>query len=116
MDKFTGILAINGDQSSLNGNLLVKAGISDPAQAISAATAYLLNNGFHNGSFIIVLGTQGSVGNVNVIIMSSALHPAADADFALGLSKAKLLPGAGKKLKVEASSKRTGNRRQKAPE
>lgn len=76
MSQFRGILKISGSQSSLNGELLAKAGIPDLGQALAAATAFLLAKGLSNGSSIVVTGERGQLGGANVILMIDAVRDA----------------------------------------
>jgi hypothetical protein len=77
MSRFNGILLINGGQSSLSGDLLLKADIADPSQAISAATAFVTGKGFQNGFSAVVIGTKGQVNSVQGIVMSDIQSPQA---------------------------------------
>ena len=76
MSQFRGILKISGSQSSVNGELLAKAGIPDLGQALAAATAFLLAKGLSNGSAIVVTGERGELGGANVILMIDAVRDA----------------------------------------
>jgi hypothetical protein len=75
MDRFNGILLISGNQSSVNGELLLMAGVPDAQQAMSAATAFVQGKGFRNGDAIVVIGVRGQVGSVSGILMSDAVPP-----------------------------------------
>ena len=71
MSTFTGTLSIISNQSSLDGDLLLKAGIPDTAQAIFAATQYLVKiKKLQSGQFIQVTGQK--VPNISAILMQSA--------------------------------------------
>jgi hypothetical protein len=76
LQVFTGVVRITGNQSMLNGTLLVRAGVADFPSALGAATQYLLNAGIHDGDNISVSGQRTSVeyggSTINVIVMNSA--------------------------------------------
>jgi hypothetical protein len=73
---FTGVVRISGNQSILNGILLVRAGVADFPSAMGAATQYLINVGIGEGDNISVAGQRSSVQyggrTINVIVMNSA--------------------------------------------
>lgn len=79
MGRFAGTLLISGSQSSVNGDILLKAGISDPSQAISAATSFVQAKGFKSGFSVVVIGTKGQVDSVSGILMSDVVSPPAPA-------------------------------------
>lgn len=68
--KRTGKLQIDGNDSRLDGGLLL-ASCSD-ADPIGAGTAFLKNKGLMDGDDIWVTGNNGNVGNVNVFCMDDA--------------------------------------------
>ncbi len=76
LQVFTGIVRISGNQSILNGTLLIRAGVADFPSAMGAATQYLRNQGIEDGDNISVTGERSSVESggksINVIVMSSA--------------------------------------------
>lgn len=76
LQVFTGTVRINGNQSLLNGTLLIRAGVADFPSAMGAATQYLLNQGINDGDTISVSGISTTVQNggrsINVIVMTSA--------------------------------------------
>lgn len=76
LQVFTGVVRITGNQSILNGTLLIRAGVADFPSAVGAATQYLRNQGIQDGDNISVTGERSSVQNggqsINVIVMSSA--------------------------------------------
>jgi len=76
LQVFTGVVRITGNQSILNGTLLVRSGVADFPSAMGAATQYLLNAGIQDGDNISVLGQRTSVeyggSTINVIVMNSA--------------------------------------------
>jgi hypothetical protein len=76
LQVFTGIVRISGNQSILNGTLLIRAGVGDFPTAVGAATQYLNNQGIEDGDNISVTGERSSADNggqsINVIVMSSA--------------------------------------------
>lgn len=73
MSMFTGILKIIGSQSSLNDSLLLRAGIPDAAQAIAAATQFLVKTRhLSSGQMIRVDGQAGTIGTVHIISMTDA--------------------------------------------
>ena len=79
MSRFTGILLINQNQSSVNGELLLMAEDNDADQAMSDATAFVKRKGFQSGFAIVVIGTNGQIGTVNGIVMTDAVAPTAAA-------------------------------------
>lgn len=84
MPDFKGRLTVINGQSSLNNDLLLRAGLPDATQAIFAATQFLLKTvGLISGQAIIVTGNKGSLGDVSVIVMTSARADPAQ-PFALG--------------------------------
>lgn len=105
MSQFRGILKISGSQSSLNGELLAKAGIPDLGQALAAATAFLLAKGLSNGSSIVVTGERGQLGGANVILMIDAVR-AVGVAATLSAKVRETGPGAGR-------STTSGTRRKK---
>jgi hypothetical protein len=76
LQVFTGVVRISGNQSILNGILLIRAGVGDFPSAMGAATQYLLNAGIGDGDNISVAGVRSSVQyggrTINVIVMTSA--------------------------------------------
>jgi hypothetical protein len=76
LQVFTGVVRISGNQSILNGILLIRAGVADFPSAMGAATQYLLNAGIGDGDNISVAGVTSSVHyggrTINVIVMTSA--------------------------------------------
>jgi hypothetical protein len=74
--EFTGTLFIANGQSSLNGILLLLAGVSDFASAVAAAAQALQNQGFQSGQTIIVTGRSAVVHltehPISVIVMTGA--------------------------------------------
>lgn len=75
MDIFTGTLSIISNQSSLNGDLLLKAGIPDMAQAMFAATQFLVKiRHLNSGQFIQVTGDK-AVGFSAIIMQDAQASP-----------------------------------------
>lgn len=73
MAKYNGILTIISNQSSLDSSLLLMAGIPDTAQAMFAATQFLVKaRNLHSGQPIVATGQKGSIGTVSIIVMSDA--------------------------------------------
>lgn len=73
MSDFLGRLTIIGNQSSLDNDLLLQAGIADANQAIAAATQFLrVSKHFSPGQMITVTGNRGQLGNASIIIMTDA--------------------------------------------
>jgi hypothetical protein len=73
MPDFTGRLTVINSQSSLDNDLLLRAGIADPTQAIFAATQFLLKTKhLVSGQTIVVTGDRGSFGAVSIIVMTDA--------------------------------------------
>ena len=76
LQVFTGVVRISGNQSILNGILLVRAGVGDFPSAMGAATQYLTNAGIGDRDNISVAGVRSSVQyggrTINVIVMTSA--------------------------------------------
>lgn len=73
MSEFFGRLSIIGSQSSLDNDLLLRAGIPDAAQAVFAATQFLVKSrNFSSGQMIIVTGEKGSFGDAGIIVMTNA--------------------------------------------
>jgi hypothetical protein len=76
LQVFTGVVHITGNQSMLNGTLLVRAGVADFPSAMGAATQYLLNAGIEDGDNISISGQRTTVeyggSTINVIVMNSA--------------------------------------------
>lgn len=72
MSDFQGRLNIIDNQSSLDNNLLLGAGIPDAQQAIAAATQFLRNRNFRSGQPIIVSGQKGMFGSTSIIVMTGA--------------------------------------------
>lgn len=72
MPNFTGTLSIISNQSSLDSDLLLMAGIADTAQAMFAATQFLVKiKKLHSGQFIQVTGNK--VPNLGIIVMQNAM-------------------------------------------
>lgn len=72
MRDFTGILSIISNQSSLNSDLLLMAGIPDTAQAMFAATQFLVKTRrLNSGQPITVSGEK--VRGVGIIVMHDAI-------------------------------------------
>jgi hypothetical protein len=106
MATFTGTLSIIGHQSNLDDGatdwLLLRAGLSDPAQATFAATQFLVKEKkLHSNQTINVQGSSGTIGTVSIISMTdaSAAGPEAAFNESFALSGAVAPPraGAGKK-------------------
>lgn len=73
MSDFTGRLSIISNQSSLDNDLLLMAGIPDAAQAIFAATQFLVKTKhLSSGQRIIVTGERGTFGDAGIIVMTNA--------------------------------------------
>lgn len=72
MAEFQGTLSVDQDESSLDGTVLAKAGVSDEAQAIAAATAFLEDKELMDGDAITVSGTKSQFNTVAVILMVDA--------------------------------------------
>ena len=77
MSNFTGRFTAIGNQSSLDDgagrHMIFKAGIPDPALAMFAATVFLKRDRhFSSNQIITVIGEQGVVGSVSVIVMVDA--------------------------------------------
>ncbi|HKS30619.1 MAG TPA: hypothetical protein VJS44_22525 [Pyrinomonadaceae bacterium] len=73
MADFPGRLTVINGQSSLDNNLLLRPGIPDATQAISAATQFLLKTKkLMSGQSIIVTGNKGTFGSISVIVMTDA--------------------------------------------
>jgi hypothetical protein len=71
MSTFTGTLTIISNQSSLDGDLLLKSGIPDTAQAMFAATQFLVKiRKLQPGQLIDVMGQK--VPNISAILMDDA--------------------------------------------
>lgn len=71
MSDFTGMLSIISNQSSLNNNLLLLTGIPDTAQAMFAATQFLVKTRrLNSGQLITVSGKK--VAGVGIIVMHDA--------------------------------------------
>ena len=71
----TGFLTYIQGESQLDGLLLAVEGASNP---LTAATTYLVNNGFVNNQRIRVTGRNAKLGNVPVYYMTG-VQPAAEA-------------------------------------
>ncbi|MCA1578644.1 MAG: hypothetical protein LC794_14915 [Acidobacteria bacterium] len=85
MPDFPGRLTVINGQSNLDNDLLVRPGFSDPAQAIAAATQFLLKTKqLISGQKIIVTGDKGSFGDISIIVMTNA-QPDPSQPFAFGL-------------------------------
>lgn len=73
MSTFTGILNINGTESSLNVSLLLRAGVPDFEQAKAAATQFLTETrNLSSGQMILVDGQAGTKGTIHIIRMTDA--------------------------------------------
>lgn len=77
MSTFTGRFSVIGSQSNLDDGatdwLILKAGISDPAQATFAATQFLLKTKkLIPGHLINVEGASNTIGSVSIISMTNA--------------------------------------------
>ena len=76
LQVFTGVVRISGNQSILNGVLLIRAGVADFPSAMGAATQYLRNQGIGDGDNISVSGVPRTVEyggqSIQVIVMTSA--------------------------------------------
>lgn len=113
MSNFTGILSIISNQSSLNNNLLLLAGTPDPAQAMFAATQFLVKSrNLNSGQLITVSGKKAS--GVAIIIMddAQAAAPQLSADSTLAAFGAAAAPS-GDLMKSSSnvrSSKTTGKK------
>lgn len=105
MANFSGRLTVINSQSSLDNDLLLRAGIPDATQAIFAATQFLLKSrNLNPGQMIIVTGDRGTFGNVGVIVMTDA-HAASEQPFTVTASvstAAAKSPSGGKAAKSGA--------------
>jgi len=77
VQTFPGTIRISGNESELNGTLLIRAGVSNFASAVVAATQFLFNENIQDGDQISVVGESTTVtndegGSVSVIVMISA--------------------------------------------
>lgn len=112
MADFSGRLTVINSQSSLDNDLLLRAGIPDATQAIFAATQFLLKTKkLISGQKIIVTGDKGSFGDVSVIVMTDARADASQpfAAAASDLAFAAASPSTRKTTKTRrAGSKKPG--------
>lgn len=123
MSTFTGTLSIISHQSSLGTNLLMKAGIPDPTQAIFAATQFLVKiRRLQSGQFIKVIGNQ--IPNANIIIMQDA-QPASPRQlgkaitelvFDADLAESELIRAFTESDSASATTKRKTNRKTESKE
>jgi hypothetical protein len=64
----TGTLVVSSGVSSINGTDLARNGEPQPFEA---ATNFIANNGFGDGDFVSVAGSNGNIGNVPVIFITA---------------------------------------------
>ena len=119
MAVFNGQLSIIGNQSNLDAAaadfLLVMAGISDPAQAIFAATQFLVKvRKLHSGQMINVTGSSGSTGTVSIISMTDASPAAPEAALAAGFESVTASRSATAKKKSRKRATKTKKRPRKS--
>lgn len=121
MDIFTGTLSIISHQSSLGTDLLMKAGIADPTQAMFAATQFLVKiKKLQSGQFIQVTGDR--VPNVGIIIMQNAQpaspqllgRAATNLDFDAELAESELMSAFTETERVSDTAKSQSKRKPKS--
>ena len=79
MPTFRGRFTTIGSQSFLNQDLLLMAGVAEPAAAIIAATQFLLQiRQLRPSEIIDVDGQTGGVGSVRIIILTDARRAPVD--------------------------------------
>jgi hypothetical protein len=110
MSTFTGRFSVIGHQSNLDDGttdwLILKAGISDPAEATFAATQFLLKTKkLIPGHLINVVGTAGVVGTVSIISMTDASSAEEAVAVSFSINAAGSKPGGGKSRKRGTSKK-----------
>lgn len=109
MADFSGRLTVINSQSSLDNDLLLRAGIPDATQAIFAATQFLLKTKkLLPGQMIKVTGDKGTFGSVSVIVMSDAR---ADASQPFAASTSNLAFAASPSSQKTTKSRRAGSKK-----
>jgi hypothetical protein len=114
MSRFTGILQISQNQSSVNGNILLMSGVADPNQAMSSATSFVQGKGFRNGYRIVVIGELGQVVSISGIIMTDAVAPLVTAPKLAPVPVAAVEPAATAVGVSRAAKKKTAARKKAA--
>lgn len=108
MADFSGRLTVINSQSSLDNDLLLRAGIPDATQAIFAATQFLLKSRSLNpGQMIIVTGDRGTFGNVGVIVMTDARGASGPFAVTASVSAAAAKSSSGRKA-AKSGAKKAG--------
>lgn len=106
MSRFTGILQVSQNQSSVNGNILLMSGVADPSQAMSSATSFVQGKGFRSGYRIVVIGDLGQVGSISGIIMTDAVAPSVTAPTPAPAAMAAVKPAATAMSVSQAAQKK----------
>lgn len=109
MPIYNGLLVIVSNQSNLNQDLLLMAGYDDTAQAMFAATQFLVKvRGLQSGQQIGVSGKRGGVGTVKIIVMDDAWAAGAGPDGVAVVGPQVMKPS-------KAGAKKRGARKANAP-
>lgn len=113
----TGTLSVSAGVSRLDGTRMARAGANNP---LAAATNFLAIRGLDDGDFIRIEGSDGTLGNVPVIFITSAALAAAAlaankaARSAKGRAKKAASSGrkrSAKKRATKSSAKKAGGRK-----
>jgi hypothetical protein len=110
MSTFTGRFSVIGSQSNLDDGatdwLILKAGISDPAQATFAAAQFLLKTKkLIPGHLINVVGISGKIGTVSIVSMTNASSAEEAVAVSFSINAAGSKPGGAKSSKKGTSKK-----------